>query len=63
MRWRGNYSEKDAVHWTETMKKRLNYDPNAAAESDNGNGKKLVFTDISSYTLVLIFSLFSAVVS
>jgi len=36
LRWRGNYSELDAVHWTEEMKRLLNYDPNNASMFDNG---------------------------
>ena len=36
MRWKGNYSEKDTVHWTEDMKKALNYDPQSASMCDNG---------------------------
>ncbi len=36
LRWRGNYSELDAVHWTEEMKRLLNYDPNNAQMFDNG---------------------------
>lgn len=36
MRWKGNFSEKDTVHWTAGLKKALNFDPNAAAMIDNG---------------------------
>jgi len=36
LRWRGNYSELDAVHWTEEMKRLLNYNPNDAQMFDNG---------------------------
>uniref|UniRef100_A0A1B6DQ37 Calpain catalytic domain-containing protein n=1 Tax=Clastoptera arizonana TaxID=38151 RepID=A0A1B6DQ37_9HEMI len=36
VRWRGNYSELDTVHWTEDIKRALDYDPNSAAMFDNG---------------------------
>jgi len=36
VRWKGNYSELDAVHWTPEMKKILKYDPNSASMFDNG---------------------------
>jgi calpain-7 len=36
VRWRGNYSELDAKHWTEELKKLLNYNPESAANFDNG---------------------------
>lgn len=36
VRWRGNYSELDAVHWTSDMKAALNFDPDSAAMFDNG---------------------------
>ncbi|KAG8229479.1 hypothetical protein J437_LFUL010053 [Ladona fulva] len=36
LRWRGNYSELDVVHWTSEMKSLLNFDPNSAAMFDNG---------------------------
>ena len=36
MRWKGNYSEKDTVHWTSDLKKALNFDPESAAMVDNG---------------------------
>ncbi|CAK9829118.1 Capn7 [Anthophora retusa] len=35
-RWKGNYSELDAVHWTNELKEALNYDPDSASEFDNG---------------------------
>ncbi|XP_045448055.1 calpain-7-like [Melitaea cinxia] len=36
LRWRGNYSELDTVHWTSDLKAQLNYDPDSAAQYDNG---------------------------
>jgi calpain-7 len=36
VRWRGNYSELDAVHWNEQLQALLNYDPKMAASFDNG---------------------------
>ncbi|XP_060522923.1 calpain-7-like [Cylas formicarius] len=36
LRWRGNYSELDTYHWTPDLQKLLNYDPNSAAQFDNG---------------------------
>lgn len=36
LRWRGNYSELDSVHWTKDLQEELNYDPSMAAQVDNG---------------------------
>lgn len=36
LRWKGNYSEMDARHWTPALKKALNYDPQSAQQFDNG---------------------------
>ncbi|CAH0398502.1 unnamed protein product [Chilo suppressalis] len=36
LRWRGNYSELDADHWTLSLRSLLNYDPESAAQYDNG---------------------------
>ncbi|XP_045498046.1 calpain-7-like [Colias croceus] len=36
LRWRGNYSELDTAHWTPTLRAQLNYDPDSAAQYDNG---------------------------
>ncbi|XP_026469343.1 calpain-7-like isoform X1 [Ctenocephalides felis] len=36
LRWRGNYSELDTIHWTQELQEQLNYDPNLAARHDNG---------------------------
>ncbi|KAG7189662.1 hypothetical protein KM043_017338 [Ampulex compressa] len=36
LRWRGNYSELDARHWTRELKEKLNYDPDSASQFDNG---------------------------
>ncbi|CAG7822210.1 unnamed protein product [Allacma fusca] len=36
LRWKGNYSELDIVHWTDELKALLNYDPNCASMFDNG---------------------------
>lgn len=45
MRWRGNYSEKDTMHWTPALKKALNFDPNAAAMIDNGIHWQLMYME------------------
>ncbi|KAJ0176823.1 hypothetical protein K1T71_008002 [Dendrolimus kikuchii] len=36
LRWRGNYSELDVAHWTPNLRGLLNYDPDSAAQYDNG---------------------------
>ncbi|KAJ6649460.1 Calpain-7, partial [Pseudolycoriella hygida] len=36
LRWKGNYSELDAVHWTAELQDLLGYDPRLAAQVDNG---------------------------
>uniref|UniRef100_A0A336MHP3 CSON001666 protein n=1 Tax=Culicoides sonorensis TaxID=179676 RepID=A0A336MHP3_CULSO len=36
LRWKGNYSELDIVHWTPEMQRALNYDPKLASNYDNG---------------------------
>ncbi|KAK3914813.1 Calpain-7 [Frankliniella fusca] len=36
LRWRGNYSELDTIHWTKDMKDALNFNPDSAAMFDNG---------------------------
>ncbi|XP_033331848.2 calpain-7 [Megalopta genalis] len=36
LRWKGNYSELDTVHWTNELKETLNYDPDSASQFDNG---------------------------
>lgn len=36
LRWRGNYSELDTVHWTREMKDALDFNPDSAAMFDNG---------------------------
>ena len=36
LRWKGNYSEFDARHWTPKMKAALKYDPKDAQNFDNG---------------------------
>lgn len=36
LRWRGNYSELDTLHWTPTLRSLLNYDPDSASQYDNG---------------------------
>lgn len=36
LRWKGNYSELDATHWTPALKAELNYDPVLAEQVDNG---------------------------
>ena len=36
LRWKGNYSEMDARHWTPEMQTALNYDPKNAKNFDNG---------------------------
>ncbi|KAF7392820.1 hypothetical protein HZH66_008653 [Vespula vulgaris] len=36
LRWKGNYSELDTMHWTRELKEILNYDPDSASQLDNG---------------------------
>lgn len=36
LRWRGNYSELDEAHWTPALRSSLRYDPDSAAQYDNG---------------------------
>ncbi len=36
LRWKGNFSELDKVHWTPEMKAALKFDPNSAKMFDNG---------------------------
>eukprot|EP00092_Neocalanus_flemingeri_P004142 GFUD01004456.1.p1 GENE.GFUD01004456.1~~GFUD01004456.1.p1 ORF type:complete len:815 (-),score=258.12 GFUD01004456.1:609-3053(-) len=36
LRWRGNWSELDTTHWTDNFRKQLNYNPEDAANFDNG---------------------------
>ncbi|XP_061383599.1 calpain-7-like isoform X2 [Danaus plexippus] len=36
LRWRGNYSELDTVHWSPNLCSALDYDPDSAAQYDNG---------------------------
>ncbi|CAH2048365.1 unnamed protein product, partial [Iphiclides podalirius] len=36
LRWRGNYSELDTAHWTASLRQQLHYDPDSAAQYDNG---------------------------
>ena len=35
-RWRGNWSELDTAHWTPSFQKALDYNPEDAANFDNG---------------------------
>lgn len=36
LRWKGNYSELDIRHWTSELRSTLSYDPDSAAQFDNG---------------------------
>lgn len=36
MRWKGRYCENDAENWTKALQQKLNYDPKAAQNYDNG---------------------------
>ena len=36
LRWRGNFSDMDTVHWTISLQKKLNYDPKKAQNFDIG---------------------------
>lgn len=36
LRWRGNYSDLDTIHWTPDLQQQLGYDPKLAANYDNG---------------------------
>jgi len=47
LRWRGNFSELDTVHWTESLKKALNFDPKTASVVDNGNAQTLFVVAIA----------------
>jgi len=66
LRWRGNFSELDTAHWTEGLKRALNYDPQTAAAVDNGSLLLLLpvpltfgnFVD-AQLTLAFLFCLFS----
>ena len=40
-RWRGNWSELDTGHWTPSFRQALDYNPDDAANFDNGNGMRL----------------------
>ena len=35
-RWRGNWSELDTGHWTPSFRQALDYNPDDAANFDNG---------------------------
>jgi len=45
LRWKGSFSENDTVHWTEEMKRLLNYNPSDAAMFDNGITSRFVILD------------------
>lgn len=36
LRWKGNFSELDLVHWTPELQETLNYNPKLAEQYDNG---------------------------
>lgn len=36
LRWKGRFSELDTSSWTMELQELLNYDPNSAAQFDNG---------------------------
>ena len=36
LRWRGNWSELDTRHWTPAFRQQLDYNPEDAANFDNG---------------------------
>ncbi|XP_046965982.1 calpain-7-like isoform X1 [Vanessa cardui] len=36
LRWRGRYSELDTAHWSAALRAELRYDPDSAAQYDNG---------------------------
>ena len=36
IRWRGNWSELDTGHWTPSFRQALDYNPDDAANFDNG---------------------------
>lgn len=36
VRWKGNYSELDVVHWNDELRSQLPYDPYSTSEFDNG---------------------------
>ena len=69
MRWKGHFSERDTKNWTPALKTALSYNPESAAQFDNGkkisksvlfDKKKIMFSSIFQACFGLITPLFSA---
>ncbi|VDP38079.1 unnamed protein product [Heligmosomoides polygyrus] len=59
LRWKGRYSENDAVSWTPALCKALDYDPNHAKTKDDGvfwiDFESADFADNKEYITVMVY--------